>query len=77
MNRKSDGMPGWLTLWRGMKTLRFLVKGAELERARTDKDVHTGPNLSACIFSGMTSGGPQERGEGRGWTVTLLLNLLL
>ena len=33
MNRKSDGMPGWLTLWRGMKTLRLLVQGAELERA--------------------------------------------
>ena len=41
MNRKSDGMPGWLTLWRGMKTLRLLVQGAELERARTDKDVHS------------------------------------
>ena len=41
MNRKSDGMPGWLTLWRGMKTLRLLVQGAELERARPDKDVHS------------------------------------
>jgi hypothetical protein len=35
MNRRSDGMPGWITLWRGMKTLRQLVKGAELERNRT------------------------------------------
>ena len=34
MNRRSDGMPGWITLWRGMKTLRHLVKGAELERLR-------------------------------------------
>jgi Transposase DNA-binding/Transposase Tn5 dimerisation domain len=41
MNRKSDGMPGWITLWRGMKTLRLLVRGAELERERNDKYVHT------------------------------------
>ena len=34
MNRKSDGMPGWITLWRGMDALRQLVKGAELERRR-------------------------------------------
>lgn len=34
MNRRSDGMPGWITLWRGMKALRQLVKGAELERRR-------------------------------------------
>ena len=27
MNRKSDGMPGWQTLWRGMKKLRLLVQG--------------------------------------------------
>jgi hypothetical protein len=33
-NRRSDGMPGWVTLWRGMKALRQLVKGAELERKR-------------------------------------------
>jgi hypothetical protein len=39
MNRRSDGMPGWITLWRGMKTLRQLVKGAELERKR-GKNVH-------------------------------------
>ena len=32
MNRRSDGMPGWITLWRGMKALRLLVKGAEIER---------------------------------------------
>jgi hypothetical protein len=41
MNRKSDGPPGWLTLWRGMKTLRLIVRGAELERARIEKSVHT------------------------------------
>jgi Transposase DNA-binding len=34
MNRRSDGMPGWITLWRGMKALGQLVKGAELERKR-------------------------------------------
>lgn len=41
MNRKSDGMPGWITLWRGMKMLRLLAKGAELERTRCDKRVHS------------------------------------
>jgi hypothetical protein len=43
MNRRSDGMPGWITLWRGWKTLRQLVKGAELGRKRNannDSDVH-------------------------------------
>ena len=32
MNRRSDGMPGWLTLWRGMNKLRLLVEGARLAR---------------------------------------------
>ena len=32
MNRRSDGMPGWITLWRGMKRLRLLVEGARLAR---------------------------------------------
>jgi hypothetical protein len=41
MNRRSDGMPGWITLWRGMKMLRLLVRGAELERMRGNKLVHT------------------------------------
>jgi hypothetical protein len=43
MNRRSDGMPGWITLWRGMKSLRQLVKGAELGRKRNvnkDSNVH-------------------------------------
>jgi hypothetical protein len=30
MNRKSDGLPGLITLWRGMKKLRALVEGARL-----------------------------------------------
>jgi hypothetical protein len=41
MNRRSDGMPGWITMWRGMKTLRLMVRGAELERMRNDKHVHS------------------------------------
>jgi hypothetical protein len=41
MNRRRDGMPGWITLWRGMKVLRLMVRGAELERMRNDNDVHT------------------------------------
>ena len=41
MNRESDGMPGWLTLWRGMQKLRLMVIGAELERIRNDKNVHS------------------------------------
>ncbi len=32
MNRPSDGMPGWITLWRGMQALRLMVKGAEIAR---------------------------------------------
>jgi hypothetical protein len=28
--RKSDGPPGWLTIWRGWQTLQFLVQGYEL-----------------------------------------------
>jgi hypothetical protein len=41
MNRRSDGMPGWITLWRGMKMLRLLARGAELERIRDNKTVHS------------------------------------
>jgi hypothetical protein len=40
MNRRRDGMPGWITLWRGMKKLRLLVTGAKLERARMNASVH-------------------------------------
>ena len=32
MNRASDGMPGWITLWRGMHELRLLVEGVRLAR---------------------------------------------
>ena len=34
MNRKSDGLPGWLTLWRGWTKLQLLVAGAEAARRR-------------------------------------------
>ena len=27
LNRKSDGLPGWQTLWHGMNTLHVLVEG--------------------------------------------------
>lgn len=30
LNRKSDGHPGWLTLWRGWQTLSLLIRGYEL-----------------------------------------------
>jgi hypothetical protein len=38
LNRKHDGLPGWITLWRGYVTLQILVEGArlvhELEKTR-------------------------------------------
>jgi hypothetical protein len=34
MNRKSDGMPGWLVLWRGWEKLQSMVDGAAAERRR-------------------------------------------
>ena len=40
MNRRSDGMPGWLTLWRGMEKLRLMAKGARLARKRPPKPPH-------------------------------------
>lgn len=30
LNRKGDGMPGWMSLWEGMCQLRLLVQGARL-----------------------------------------------
>lgn len=30
LNRKSDGLPGWITLWRGYLTLQILVEGVRL-----------------------------------------------
>jgi hypothetical protein len=32
LNRRSDGLPGWQTLWRGMSILRILVDGARLSQ---------------------------------------------
>jgi hypothetical protein len=32
MNRRSDGFPGWLTLWRGWMKLHSMVEGAEAQR---------------------------------------------
>ncbi len=32
LNRKSDGFPGWLTLWRGWEDLRLMVMGAQAIR---------------------------------------------
>lgn len=36
LNRKGDGMPGWLTIWRGVARLRAMVE-YELSRARCGK----------------------------------------
>ena len=30
IGRKSDGEPGWITIWRGWERLNTLVRGAEL-----------------------------------------------
>jgi hypothetical protein len=32
LNRKGDGFPGWLTLWRGWEVLRMMVMGAQAMR---------------------------------------------
>lgn len=37
MNRKSDGDPGWLVLWRGWMKLQCMLDGAEAERRRQRK----------------------------------------
>lgn len=34
MNRKADGFPGWLTLWRGWQKLESMVAGVEIDRQR-------------------------------------------
>ena len=39
MNRKSDGFPGWLTLWRGWQKLESMVAGVKIERQRRKKFV--------------------------------------
>lgn len=43
MNRAADGLPGWLTLWRGMSKLRLLVRGAKLAQTIGDANPHGGP----------------------------------
>jgi Transposase Tn5 dimerisation domain len=35
MNRKADGMPGWITLWRGMEKLKLLVEGVRIAHTLT------------------------------------------
>jgi hypothetical protein len=30
LGRRSDGEPGWITIWRGWEKLNTLVRGAEL-----------------------------------------------
>jgi len=37
MNRKRDGAPGWLVLWRGWMKLQIMVTGVEAERRRQKK----------------------------------------
>ena len=32
LNRRQDGLPGWQTLWLGMKKLAILVEGVRLAR---------------------------------------------
>lgn len=39
MNRKADGFPGWLTLWRGWQKLESMVAGARIEHRRRKKIV--------------------------------------
>jgi hypothetical protein len=34
LNRKRDGPPGWLTLWRGWAALQLMIEGAELPRTK-------------------------------------------
>jgi hypothetical protein len=50
MNRRRDGMPGWITLWRGMKVLRLLARGARLERARMNAHVHSQLKSVHAVF---------------------------
>ena len=38
MNRKADGFPGWLTLWRGWQKLESMVAGVEIDRRRTKEN---------------------------------------
>ena len=38
MNRKADGFPGWLTLWRGWQKLQCMVTGVEIDRRHRDRN---------------------------------------
>jgi hypothetical protein len=38
MNRKADGFPGWLTLWRGWQKLESMVAGVKIDRQRNKKN---------------------------------------
>ena len=33
IGRKSDGEPGWITIWRGWQKLHLMIRGAELTEA--------------------------------------------
>jgi hypothetical protein len=37
MNRASDGMPGWITLWRGMHELHLMAEGVRFARLLDDR----------------------------------------
>lgn len=39
MNRKRDGFPGWLTLWRGWQKLEIMVEAVRIDRRRQRKIV--------------------------------------
>jgi len=39
MNRKGDGFPGWLTLWRGWQKLQTMVEAVRIDRRRQRKIV--------------------------------------
>jgi hypothetical protein len=36
LNRARDGMPGWITLWHGMRELTLLAEGVRLARLLPD-----------------------------------------
>lgn len=38
MNRRSDGAPGWLVLWRGWMKLHWMVAGVEADRRRRGRN---------------------------------------
>jgi hypothetical protein len=48
LNRKGDGLPGWITLWRGMSQLNALVEGAHL--ASQLKQLNKRPSFTLTKF---------------------------